>query len=1185
MRAGVYVWMNAHPEDQRALRRYLLGESATPEEARRVEERLLADDLFAEEFGAAEDELVDDYAAGTLPAGEREKFERHFLSTDERRRKLTFARALHGYVGGRASQTARPAKFAPYWKGAAAAVVLLGLGLGVWLLLLRESELDRGLRLLAEAPRPTRLTEARVSGLPHAPLLVTRDAGAAEPDAARRRAELSLREALEASPGPAPRHALGRLHLDQGRVDDALKQLEAALAEDPSNARLRADLGAAYLERGRRAGGESPAGPEDFARALEHLNRALALDASLPEALFNRALTYEELKLPRQAEADWRAYLEHDPSSPWAEEARARLRRLEDLQQRTSVGREQLYEIFLAAHQSGDTERAWEAVAQGSYRAGDYVFERLLDDYLAAEAQGRGDEAAERLALLSSVGEMKARRAGDLYAAQVVNAYRAATPQRRAALRRARSLAAAGQEQLVANDYGAALESFAQAQRTFADAGDAAEARQAEYWAAICLQQLREHERAAAVMERLARECREAGQGWLAVRALNGLTAWQFRQSEYSKALATAAESAALGAQSLDTYGRQTAVSNLAETYRNLGNLGRALFHAREALDLVALGRAEPKQAWLVYSVAAALFNTLGRHDVALAYQEVGLRMVVSTGDPAAECVTYANLGLLYARARGYGEGIGLARRALDSALARGPRVGPQATAYAALQLANLYRQAGETDKALETFGLAAELSARLASPTFLYHAHKGRLLTHLSAGGFAAARQDLDAALKLFEQSRRMILEESNRQQFFDAEHGVYDLAINFEHAVAGDAARAFEYSESSRARTLLDHARAGATGGAAARPGPESARPLSLAEIRGRLPEQARVLQYAALEDKLLVWVVSKHGFHAAERKVSLRELEQAVGQYLSAVSAPQTDTAEVSRLSRETYALLLGPVEQSLTGTGQLYVVPDKILHQVPFGALVNPATGRHLLEDRVVASVPSASVLVACLENVRGRGESSGEGLLSIGDPDFDRGEFPSLPALPSAAREAAEVASLYRGPSLLTRQSATEAEVVRRMPSAEVVHLAAHSLPDDVSLSGSRLLLARHAPAGDDGSLRAAEIQRLRLPRTRLVVLSACQTAAGRTLRGEGVMSLARPFLAAGVPSVVASLWPVDSEATAELMVAFHRYRRRETLPSAEALRRAQLDMLRSPREAHRHPFYWASFQLIGAAES
>src|SRR6185436_15838391 len=101
---------------------------------------------------------------------------------------------------------------------------------------------------------------------------------------------------------------------------------------------------------------------------------------------------------------------------------------------------------------------------------------------------------------------------------------------------------------------------------------------------------------------------------------------------------------------------------------------------------------------------------------------------------------------------------------------------------------------------------------------------------------------------------------------------------------------------------------------------------------------------------------------------------------------------------------------------------------------------------------------------------------------------------------------------------------------------------------------------KHA-AADDSVLFAHDIYDLKLPRLRLAVLSACDTGAGRYFGGEGVMNMARPFLSAGVPLVVASLWPVESNATAKLMIKFHRLRNEQGFPVAKALQKAQLEML------------------------
>jgi CHAT domain-containing protein len=150
----------------------------------------------------------------------------------------------------------------------------------------------------------------------------------------------------------------------------------------------------------------------------------------------------------------------------------------------------------------------------------------------------------------------------------------------------------------------------------------------------------------------------------------------------------------------------------------------------------------------------------------------------------------------------------------------------------------------------------------------------------------------------------------------------------------------------------------------------------------------------------------------------------------------------------------------------------------------------------------------------------------------------------------------------------------------------VVHLALHSILDERFPLRSKFLLAK-APleaglaGAREGALFAYQLYGMNLPRTRLAVLSACQTGGGRYFAGEGVINMARPFIAAGVPLVVASLWPVDSGPTAELMIDLHKLRKVDGLSTAEALRRAQINMLRGPEERFHRPYYWAPFVLIG----
>jgi CHAT domain-containing protein len=181
---------------------------------------------------------------------------------------------------------------------------------------------------------------------------------------------------------------------------------------------------------------------------------------------------------------------------------------------------------------------------------------------------------------------------------------------------------------------------------------------------------------------------------------------------------------------------------------------------------------------------------------------------------------------------------------------------------------------------------------------------------------------------------------------------------------------------------------------------------------------------------------------------------------------------------------------------------------------------------------------------------------------------------------------------------------------------DVAHLALHCLVEEGSPWLAALVLAGGKPAGglagtgnqpsavqsndnsrdlsvgatalppeptldaNDGLLYLNELYKIRLPHTRLVVLSACESGLGQYYRGEGIVSLVRPLLAAGVPTVVASLWKVNSQATSDLMIAFHNQRKLANRRTGQALHDAQLKVRNSDR--FRHPFYWAPFIAVGA---
>ena len=194
------------------------------------------------------------------------------------------------------------------------------------------------------------------------------------------------------------------------------------------------------------------------------------------------------------------------------------------------------------------------------------------------------------------------------------------------------------------------------------------------------------------------------------------------------------------------------------------------------------------------------------------------------------------------------------------------------------------------------------------------------------------------------------------------------------------------------------------------------------------------------------------------------------------------------------------------------------------------------------------------------------------MLSVGNPEFDRQENPKVSDLPTAAAEAKEIAGQYKQPLVLLGSDATKDWFLQNMQTVEVIHFAGHFLANHDSVANSKFLFA-------NGELRASELSSYKLPRGKLVVLSACETGYERYDRSEGAIGIARTFLALGVPAVIASEWKVDSEPTKDLMIALHRNRKEKQLPTAESLRAAQLEIL--SRKETKDPFYWAAFSLFG----
>jgi len=370
----------------------------------------------------------------------------------------------------------------------------------------------------------------------------------------------------------------------------------------------------------------------------------------------------------------------------------------------------------------------------------------------------------------------------------------------------------------------------------------------------------------------------------------------------------------------------------------------------------------------------------------------------------------------------------------------------------------------------------------------------------------------------------------------------------------------------------------------------------PIRVDQARQLVDATTAFVEFVVTSDKLFLFVASGAGTERESDKlqVFVQPIEkQKLGELVEQFRRQLADRdlrfrATASRL----YELVLGPASGYLRGKEKLIVVPDDVLWDLPFQALLSPA-GRYLLEDHSISYAPSLTALEAMARVKQQRRRDHGETkLLAMGNPagtgaSENRGKpidgSSESGRLPLTENEVRQIGQIYgrNASRIYTGPEATESRFKAEAGGADVLHLATHGVLNNASPLYSYVLLAAgDKGSSEDGLLEAADLLQMQL-RAELVVLSACETARGRVGAGEGTIGLSWALFVSGVPSTVLSQWRVDSESTTRLMIAFHR-NRRNGMHDAQALRSAALTVRKDP--AYQHPFYWAPFIMIGAGE-
>jgi CHAT domain-containing protein/tetratricopeptide (TPR) repeat protein len=711
---------------------------------------------------------------------------------------------------------------------------------------------------------------------------------------------------------------------------------------------------------------------------------------------------------------------------------------------------------------------------------------------------------------------------------------------------------------------------------------------------------------------------------------LNNLGYLYLALGEPRRALPLFEEALALDRAVNDRRGEVLARNNLGLAWRGMDEPDRALDEHRQALAQ-ASALSDP---WLAALTRLQLAQSrLERGDpAALADLEAALTLLARTGDRRFEALALHLEGRALALAARPAEALAALGQALERRRSFHDRAGEAETLD---ELAAIERRLDRRDEArahaeaavAAIEGLRSGLASLGLRASFLATRHRAYTLLidllmdrHLAepAGGFDRM------ALEVSERSRARSLLDllyeggTGRQEGVPAallarrRALVYRLSVEADRqeqaARGGGSAETVASGEGIESLLAeLDRVEAEIRRQAPHEGAAGEARPVGAEAIPRLLDPGTLLLELALGEERSYAWAVGARGIRGAVLPGE-REIERQARQlYRSSSTLEPGGRREAGGgLGR----ILLEPVWSEVSHAERLVVVPDGALELIPWSALHVPLPGQGwstggrvpLVEEKEVIEIPSATALAVERRRLAGRPVAArwaavfADPVFSADDsrvavagrsplrnaaaPSRRTGPFsPAFVRLPATRREAEAIASLapagqvWKVLDFTANREAVFSGELRRYRN---IHFATHAVADTRNPELSGLVLSRVDAGGRarGGFIGLADLYDLDLAAD-LVVLSGCQTALGKEVRGEGLMALTRGFAAAGVPRVVGTLWRVEDRATAEIMTRFYRAMWRQGFSPAAALRAAQRAVRRDPR--YRDPHFWASF--------
>jgi CHAT domain-containing protein len=947
---------------------------------------------------------------------------------------------------------------------------------------------DAGLVSLVERVGEQRSVLGRLTGgFPHTPLGVPSAGGQDGRAAGTDRVQLTagkIRESVGERETPSELHALGVSQLLSGRYDDAAQSLLAASREQPANAQFLSDVAAVQLERARLG-----LRPDDLPRALAAADRARRLDPSLREAWFNSALAATALSLNADARSAWSEYLKRDSSSPWATEARQRLAELSS--KRTAA--EAWVGIEGRLRQpSLDAATADDAIRTQTTEARNFIENTLIVEWADAILKGKsGSPELERLRLM---GQAMLRVSGDaVYADAVAAIDSAGTPASLARLAEAHRQYAAAAALFNQDAYAAALTEFSSSRKGFGHSSFDVLASLHESAIAFILGRADEAGRG---LNATAETAQAKSYGYASGRANWFLGLLAVGQGNFGDGEARYEEA-------LDAFNRMGDVeqagavhSVMASLYDYLGDGSSAWRHRGVAFEALSASRSPRFRAQVLFTSVPSI--RLESPETALAVQDAALLAAQESGRDATIAESLAQRAALLASLNRLDEAaasIGDARQHLaalaDSAFRDRVEVGLLATES---DLARRNDPATAVSAAERAIALVEQRGDRLKIAQLQLRVAQANIVW----GRTAQARAALDRGLRVFNEERAARTDQRPISAL-DESWELFDASVQLSLREK-DYGRAFSLAEASRSRSASEAQQFGAT---------------SLDAVQAALGKDEAILAFNQFEDELAIWVIRNGSVN-----VTMRSMPRATSEKLIARQQHEIwESAATTAAGKSLYNEIVRPIVSQLAGASRWVFVPDATFSDLSFAALYNSANDHFLVEDVSIRVSPSAGAFAASVART---------GRATVSEPLI----FKAVESIDTDA-----IVNSYRASEVRAGVAATKARFFEDVADRRIVHVAARTAVNASYPLLSRLLVTDDPQKRHSGAILGVDIAQRTLPRTGLVVID--ETGAA-TNRGDGTLSLARAFMAAGVPAVLGTLPGADETNARDLMIGFHR---------------------------------------------